>query len=446
MSRNTISIFFIIFIGFLLRIYLARIFPLWHDEAFSIWASQHSINQIIKAATDSVHPPGYYLLLHLWGKISDHLYWLRSLSIIAFVFNAYLLKKIGERIKILSLPLLLVFLYSFSGYFIIFDWQVRMYSIVVTFILLSLLILDTNINNRHGQKLIPWIFFTIINTVGLYIDYSYFWYFIPLVLFIFIFSIVKKSRKYFLASFSLFISGLLFLLIHPSLISTYGQGIAGIVWAKPYFSPTFFIPYFLGTHKNTFFTVILLIFSSLGLNTIIHRKPFSLIVAVLLFSSGFSLCSTFVYSLFISPIFHVRSLQVVGIAIIVLLGFSIDNFRKRFRTHFILLLCTIMVMNFALILQIFPRSPGQFLVSFFPWKRIINTLDTNNTKIIRYRETFKKLPTPLLLWGLQYTLNGKESYPIRKIQFEEFELTTKDEECVLFYNNLLELYSCKPAN
>lgn len=445
MSRNTISIFFIISVGFLLRIYLATTLPLWNDEAYSIWASQHSINQIIKAAIDPGHPPGYYLLLHLWGKISDHLYWLRSLSIIAFVFNAYLLKKIGERIKIISLPLLLVFLYSFSGYFIIFDWQVRMYSTIVTLILLSLLILDKNINNRHEQKIIPWIFFTIINTVGLYIDYSYFWYLIPLTLFIFIFSIVKRSQQYFLITLSLFISGFLFLLIHPSLISTYNQGIARLAWARPFLSPTFFVPYFLGTHKNIFFTVILLIFSSLGLNTVIRRKPFPRIITVLIFSSGLSLCSTLVYSLLVSPIFHVRSLQVVGVAVIVLLGFSIDNFRKHFRTPFILLLCTIIIMNFALIIQILPRSPGQFLVSFFPWKRIINTLDTNNIKTIRYRET-QKLPTPLLLWGLQYTLNGKESYPVRKIQFEEFELTTKDEKCVLFYNNLLELYSCKPVN
>ena len=264
-------------------------------------------------------------------------------------------------------------------------------------------------------------------------------------MFIFIFSIVKKSQQYFLITLSLCISGLLFLLIHPSLISTYNQGIAGITWAKPYFSPAFFVPYFLGTHKNTIFAVILLIISSLGLNTVIYRKPFPLIVTILVFSSGFSLCSTFVYSLFISPIFHVRSLQIVGIAIIVLLSLSIDNFRKRSRTPFVLFLCTIMIVNLALVIQIFPRFPDQFLVSFFPWKRIVNTLETNNIKTIWYRKT-QKLPTPLLLWGLQYTLDGKESYPIQKIQFEIFELTTKDEECVLFYDNLLELYSCKPVN
>jgi len=338
MKRNTVFIFIVISTGFILRIYLATTLPLWPDEAHSIWASQLPINQLIKTEPGLVPPSGYYSLLYLWGKISDHLYWLRLLSIIAFVLNAYLLKKIGERIKVILLPLLLVILYSFSGYFIIFDWQVRMYSIIVTFILLSLLILDKNINNRHKQKLSPWIIFTIVNTVGLYIDYSYFWYFIPLTLFIFILSILKRSQQYFLITFSLFISGLLFLLIHPTFISTYKQGIDGITWVRPFLKPTFFVPYFLGTHKNTFFTIVLLIFSFLGLRTLIRLKPFSLIPAVLTFSSAFSASLTLVYSRFVSPLFHVRSLQVLGITTIVLIGLSIHNFRKHFYTPIVLFL------------------------------------------------------------------------------------------------------------
>jgi len=442
-KRNTTLLYFFILAGFLFRIYFATSLPLWHDEAYSIWASQHSINQIVRATTDPVHPPGYYLLLHFWGKISDHLYWLRLISIIAFLLNAYLLKKLGERTQIVLLPLFLVFLYSFSGYFIIFDWQVRMYSIIVTFILLSLFILDKNNNELHKEKKrITWIFFTIVNTIGLYIDYSYFWYFIPLTLFFLVFSIVKRNQQSFFITLSLFISGFLFLLIHPSIISTYNRGIAGISWAKPYLSPTFFIPYFLGTHKNTFFTAVLLIFSFLGLNTVIRIKPFSHIVKVFILTSGFSLFSTLIYSLLITPLFHVRSMQIVGITILVLLSFSIHNLRKQFRKPFILILCTIVILNFALVIQIFSRSPGQLLVSFFPWKQVVSNLNTNGIKIIRYRETYQ-LPSPLLLWGLQYTLNGKESFPIQKIQFGELESATKEEKCVLFYDILLELYSCK---
>ncbi|KKU03977.1 MAG: hypothetical protein UX03_C0006G0007 [Candidatus Woesebacteria bacterium GW2011_GWE1_45_18] len=441
MSKRAIFLFSFIFVGLLFRIYLATTLPIWHDEAYSIWASQHSVSQIIRAVTDPVHPPGYYLLLHFWAGISDHLYWLRLTSIIAFLFNAYLLKRLGEQFKIALLPPLLVFLYSFSGYFIIFDWQVRMYSITVTFIFLSLVILNKFINDQRGSKVVPWIFLTIVNTSGLYIDYGYFWYFIPLVLFFLIFFIIKRNQKYLLITASLFSSGLFFLLIHPSIISTYNQGVAGIAWLKPYLSPAFFVPYFFGTHRNTFFTISLLAFSFLGITYLIRLKKFPFISSILIFSSSFSFLSTLIYSLLVSPIFHVRSLQIIGITTLFLVSFSIYNFRRQLRIFFILLLCTIVITNFILIVKILPRSPGQFLISFFPWKQVVNSLDTYNTTIIRYQET-RILPTPLLLWGLQYTLSGKESYPIRKIQFGKLESATKEEKCILFYDSLLELYSC----
>lgn len=442
MSKSTIFLFSFIFVGLLFRVYLATTLPLWHDEAYSIWASKNQLFNIVRGTTDHVHPPGYYFLLHLWGKVSDHLYWFRSLSIVSFLFNSYLLYKLGKRIKDSIFSLILVFLYCFSGYFIIFDWQVRMYSLIVSFILLSIFIFDKGISNKHEEKLTFWIFFIAVNIIGLYIDYSYLWYFIPLTLFSLAYSIIKKNQKYFLITLSLLLSGVFFLLIHPSFIATYKQGIEGITWAKPYISPAFFIPYLLGTHKNVFLTVTLIIFSLLGMKIAVSHKSFSIIVLVLVFSSIFSLCFTLIYSLFFSPLLHVRSLQIVGITIIVLISFSIHHFCINTSKYLFLVFYIVIFINFILVAQTITISPGRVLISFFPWKKVISSLNIKETKKIQYQVN-QQLPTPLLLWGLEYTLKGKESFAMKGIELEEIDLSTRDENCVLFYDSFLKLYSCK---
>lgn len=442
MSKSKIFLFSFIFVGLLLRIYLAVTLPIWHDEAYAIWASKNQLFNIIQGITDRVHPPGYYLLLFLWGKISDHLYWYRFLSIISFLFNTYILYKLGKRIKDASFSLILVFLYCFSGYFVIFDWQVRMYSLIVSLMLLSIFIFDKGINNKHKGKLIYWIFFTIVNVSGLYIDYSYLWYYIPLTLFSLIFFTIKNNQKYLLVTLSLLLSGVFFLLIHSSFVTTYKQGIEGITWAKPYLLPTFFVPYLLGTHKNVLLTFTLMFFSLLGIKIAFSRKSFSTIVLVLLFSSIFSLCFSLIYSLFFSPLLHVRSLQIVGITIILLISFSIYYFCMNISKYLFLVFYIVIFMNFILVTQTIIISPSKVLVSFFPWKKVISSLDVKNTKKIEYRVS-RQLPTPLLLWGLEYTLKGKESFKIKNIKLEEIDLSTKDENCVLFYDSFISLYSCR---
>ena len=123
---------------------------------------------------------------------------------------------------------------------------------------------------------------------------------------------------------------------------------------------------------------------------------------------------------------------------------SMHYFRNKIQTAFILLFCSIVITNFILVIQRLPYYPNEFnefIVSFFPWKEVIGNVDIKNVKSIRYRETIK-LPTRMLLWGLQYTLEGKESYPVRTFQFGKFESIEINGKCSLFYDSILELYGC----
>ena len=136
-----IFLFISILVGFLSRFYLAFSTPIWHDEAYSIWASTTPLLRIISGITDPVHPPGYYIFLNFWSFPTTHLLWMRMSTLLFFIANALILYQIGKKIRTPFYGFILIFMYVFSGYFIIFDWQVRMYTFIDTCILFSLLFL-----------------------------------------------------------------------------------------------------------------------------------------------------------------------------------------------------------------------------------------------------------------------------------------------------------------
>jgi hypothetical protein len=441
MKKKTLAIFCIILLGALVRLYLAFTLPIWHDEAYSLWAAEHSITQIIKGVTDPVHPPGYYLLLHFWGLMSFHLFWFRLLSVAAFIINAYLFKLIGDRLKKPQLSLLLVFLYSFSGYFIIFDWQVRMYTLTVTSILFSLLILDTYNNSHNRNTTISILSFIGINALGLYIDFSFLWYFLPVSLWLCGMAVINRKIKKTILCISTFVSGLVFLVLHPTLMQTYTRGIEGIEWMKPYLNPTFFVPYFLGTHTNWTVTVLFIILFIVGLIRLFTSTNRSIIMGSIIFSTVVSVLGTLLYSYAFTPLFHVRSLQIVGISVIVLIGFAIADIRGSYKTYAYLFLGWIVLLNFAVIVFLIPIRPQQFLISFFQWKNILSHVSLRGNQILRYK-ALPELPTPILFWGLTYSLKGNESYPPKLIPSGLLQEKTPSEVCTVVYDWNVEIEKC----
>lgn len=335
-------------VGIVFRLYLAFSLPLWHDEASSIWVSRLSVVDILKGAAEPVHLPGYFFFLKLWSLDSDHLFWLRLSSLFFFLINIWLLGLIGQRKKDKHFALILIFVYLFSGYFVIFDWQLRMYTGVLTFILASMFFL-------MKRKI---FFFTLINALGLYFDYGFFWYFAPLSLWLFF----KRPRPLF---FSISVSVSLFALWLPLGVRHFNRGVAGIEWMKSFLSPAFFLPYFLGTHVNYFFTLLFFILVFLGLWAFWRQKEKSQEGGIILFCSGFSLFSSLLFSALFFPVFHLRSLQIVGLAVVFLLALALDWLWRQ-KKHLAVIVFFLMMVNFFLVVRIHLVEPGELLVNFFP--------------------------------------------------------------------------------
>jgi len=382
--------------------------------------------------SDPGHPPLYYLFLKLWSLISDHLFWLRLSSLFFFLINLFLLGKIGLKIRDCSLALILIFLYSFSGYFIIFDWQVRMYTGLMTLILASLFfLLNKNL-----------LFFTATNVIGLYFDYGFLWYLIPLLPFIMLKGFTSKDAFFKKLFFSLTFSFSFFLLWLPPFLKNYHLGLEGVRWLKPFITPSFLLPYFLGTHLNIWFTFLFLLMGIFGFYLFWQQEKQEFAFQIIFFSALVSSGLTILFSILVSPIFHPRSFQIVGIAIIFLLALL---FRWLYQRRIIYLLFGIGLLflgNFFLNLSLFFQQPGSLLLSFLPWREVKKEAEKKGVNYLIIQETQNPL-SETRIWGLKYTLEGKESLPSKKIPyFQVSPAFSLEDNCEVEYDEGVRIYGC----
>jgi hypothetical protein len=393
------------------RIFLIYELPLWGDEAFSAWAISQPILKILFNITDPVHPPGYYLLLKLWGLISNHLFWLRLFSFFAFLLNIFLLKKLFS--KKIDFQKIIIFLYAFSGYFLIFDWQVRMYTPALSLILLSLIL-------HKKQK--PFLVF-FINIVGLFFDYAFLWYILSygitsVLLELFLNKKITKTTKASLSSIGVF---LIWISTNTSLINS-GQN--GIGWAKPYLDPLFHVPYFLGMHLFPVLAIVFGIVMLFGIKPFIDEKNQEEWEEKLLLSSSFLYTTTLLPSVLgIFLIFHIRSLQIIPFFFIFLIAKTLNFLRKKHFKIFIILIL-LYGLNFYWSTRVHLTDDknfrsGKLIVHFYPWKNTFSEFfasENYDEKYMLIRDSSERSSDYFLFWSFIYTASGKETLGAKKIE------------------------------
>lgn len=359
--NNYSPIIFILFllIGICLRLYLIIYLPLWFDEKSTLKIISKSFGVLFSGRADPTHPFGYYIYLTLWYLLSKNYIWLRISSLLFFIINSFILLKIGLKNHNRIFALILVGYYVFSGYFLIFDWQFRMYSGLLTLILMSLYLLGKE--NKFS------IFaFTIVNIIGLYFDYGYLYYFIPLSLYLFIKTIRNKykwNKQYLYSCFLSLIMGIYGFWI---IINNFDKAFKRISWLSDYVNFSFVTPFFLGTYRDTIINVFYIAILCAGIYFYLIERKKEEILQVVLFCSIFSLLFTGIFTFLYKPILHVRNLQIVGLSVIYLLSFATYKIlclksNYKFIAYIIVI---IIIFNFFYIFYQLPVNPGIFLISF----------------------------------------------------------------------------------
>lgn len=116
--------------GLLLRVFNLRDVELWSDEVFSVTLAESSLLDLILAALRfDVHPPLYYVVIHVWGLFGTGDLWFLLSSVVLDVAAGLSLwwcatRLYGERVGLLALALFAIFPMEVS-----FAATLRMYAL-----------------------------------------------------------------------------------------------------------------------------------------------------------------------------------------------------------------------------------------------------------------------------------------------------------------------------
>ncbi len=166
--------------GFALRLLHLGAESLWYDETVSVHLARQPIPTMLAHTAGDIHPPGYYLLLHLWQQSTapSLLHGLEFLyafpSVMAAMGVLALLYTIGRRLFNTRSALVAVTLAAVSPFQIWYSQEVRMYTAGAA---LGLLCLWALLAFADGPHKIHWLaIYTLAAATGLYLLYYFaFW-------------------------------------------------------------------------------------------------------------------------------------------------------------------------------------------------------------------------------------------------------------------------------
>lgn len=149
-----------------LRLYKIGYYEYFDDEVISIFAARLPITDLLRSVSDSsVHPPLYYMLLHLWRFFGEELTTIRLLSALTSSACVPLVYLLGREVASRSAALVAAALMAFSPFHIYHGQQARMYPLLALIITaMALLFLRAwRLGGWHR-----WLWFAGICALGFY--------------------------------------------------------------------------------------------------------------------------------------------------------------------------------------------------------------------------------------------------------------------------------------
>ncbi|MGI6209074.1 MAG: glycosyltransferase family 39 protein [Anaerolineae bacterium] len=112
--------------------------PLWWDEGWSVYFASLPVAEMADATASDIHPPLYYLVLHLWASLFGFTPTaLRALSVVAGLATVWAGWRLGRRLLGPTAGLVTALLLALSPLQAFYSQEVRMYPLVTALGVLS---------------------------------------------------------------------------------------------------------------------------------------------------------------------------------------------------------------------------------------------------------------------------------------------------------------------
>ncbi len=130
---DRLTVFILIILTFGLQVTRLGAQSLWYDEGFSAWLAARPVAEIVARTAADIHPPLYYLLLHVWvAGAGTSEFALRFPSVFAGVLAVPLVWSLGRRLLGSKGGLVAAALTALSPAWLWYAQEARMYTLVTT--------------------------------------------------------------------------------------------------------------------------------------------------------------------------------------------------------------------------------------------------------------------------------------------------------------------------
>ena len=147
---------------------------IWHDEGYSTAIINYPLGEIITRTINDVHPPFYYILLHIWQSIfGSSIVSLRGLSVVLGVMTIVVLYLLMRRLFSEKVAKLTGIFAAFGPFLIRYSDEVRMYALAALLAVLATYLLVIAISKTTKQRYWWWGGYALIIALGLYTQYFF---------------------------------------------------------------------------------------------------------------------------------------------------------------------------------------------------------------------------------------------------------------------------------
>jgi len=163
--------YLLVLLAFSLRIYRIDYQSVWQDEGVSIHLAGLSIPAILADRASDVHPPLYFVLLHLWTELAG--FTELSVRFFSLLFGVLLIPMVyfvARKIFGTRTALAAAAITTFSPLCVVYSQEARMYS-MLPLVYLLLIYKLYRMAWGGGWRWRDWVKLTILELLGLYLHY-----------------------------------------------------------------------------------------------------------------------------------------------------------------------------------------------------------------------------------------------------------------------------------
>jgi mannosyltransferase len=324
-----------------LRFFRLDAHSLWFDEALSVLIGRLTLQQVLSGAAGSSHPPGYYLLLHVWQAVGlgGHDWLLRYPSAFASVLSVALAYRVGESLFDGRTGLLAALGMAIAPFQVYYAQEARMYALATALTLGATWCLVVGV--RRPRAVAAWVGYALLAAAGLYTHYFVAWVLLSLHLWLLVFA--RRFRGVWLPLLTADLAvGLAFV---PQVVQFFGQAsdylIGEMAWqARPHpLLPLTTLEYLLFGHSvreviwwwGVRVTLTLIVVALVTLEWVRRRnRAWRRRAGLLLLTTMFSLFAVVVISWLAEPIYLERSFAVIAPFLVLFLAQGVAAPPSRF--------------------------------------------------------------------------------------------------------------------